>query len=68
MLHVSPYDWEETIYMLININREMNIEKERERDVHVAPGLVHQHSAVVEEAVKKTKKKILPVCQTQIDT
>ena len=38
---MSPYDWEETIYMLININREMNIEKERERDAHVAPGLVH---------------------------
>lgn len=40
---MSPYDKEETIYMLININREMNIEKEkkRERDVHVAPGLVH---------------------------
>lgn len=32
ILHVSPYDWEETIYMLININREMNIENEKKRE------------------------------------
>lgn len=67
MLYVLFYDWEEIIYMLININREMNIEKERERDVYVVFGFVYQYFVVVEEVVKKMKKKIFFVCQMQID-